>query len=231
MSQSLVSMVILTEQPKLGIIRPLSLSMRTADPNAPTKEKLLDAAMKLMLAQGFEATSVDEIIAEADATKGSLFHFFKSKEDLAKAALERFVSRQLGMFQAAPFQNEKDPRARVLGWIDATIAAFQDPAMPKSCLLGNFSQELAPTHPDFQSLCAQGFSRSAEGFARDLSAAGRGDAAHLADLFLTIIQGSMILVKAKKDVSIGVENMRHFRSYIEGLLAPAVRRSPRRTRR
>lgn len=193
--------------------------MRTADPNAPTKEKLLEAAMELMLAQGFEATSVDEIILRAGATKGSFFHFFKSKEDLGKAALERFISRQIGMFQAAPFQKEKDPRARALGWVDAVIAAFQDPKTPKSCLLGNFSQELAPTHPGFQSLCAEGFSRSTAGLARDLSAAGCPDAQRLADLFITIIQGSLILVKAKRDASIAVENMRHFRSYLESLLA------------
>lgn len=205
--------------------------MRIADPYAPTKERILNAAMKLMLAQGFEATSVDEIIAEAGATKGSFFHFFKGKEDLGKAALERFVCGQMGMFEAAPFQKEKDPRARVLGWVDAVIAAFQDPKMPKSCLLGNFSQELAPTHPDFQALCAQGFARSAEGLARDLSAAGLGDAARLADLFLSIIQGSLILVKAKKDVSIAVENMRYFRSYVEGLLASADGRGSGKARR
>ena len=193
--------------------------MRIADPRAPTKEKILDAAMKLMLAQGFEATSVDAIVAGAGATKGSFFHFFKSKEDLGKAALERFARVQMERFQSAPFQKEKDPRTRVLGWVDAAIAALQDPALPKSCLLGNFSQELAPTRPEFRALCAQWFSRSAEGLARDLSAAGRDDAARLADMFLAMIQGSLILMKAKQDASIGIENMRHFRSYIQGLLA------------
>lgn len=187
--------------------------------------------MRLMLAQGFEATSVDEIIADAGATKGSFFHFFKSKEDMGKAALERFVCRQAEMFQSAPFQKEKNPRVRVMGWIDAAIAAFQNPKMPKSCLLGNFSQELAPTHPDFQALCAQWFSRWAEGLARDLSAAGLSGAARLADMFLSIIQGSLILVKAKKDVSIAVENMRHFRSYIEGLIASADGRRSGKVRR
>src|SRR5579872_5004492 len=106
--------------------------MRIANPNAPTKEKLLTAAIKLMLAQGFTATSVDEIIAGAGATKGSFFHFFKSKEDLAKAALERFVNCQRGRFESAPFNPLEDPKARVLGRIDAVIAAFEDPAMPKS---------------------------------------------------------------------------------------------------
>lgn len=198
--------------------------MRTADPHAPTKEKLLDAAVELMLAQGFEATSVDEIIAAAGATKGSFFHFFKSKEELAKAALERFVSRRVALFESAPFHKETDPRARVLGWIDAAIMAFQDPSTPKSCLLGNFSQELAPTHPGFQSLCAESFSRSTAGLARDLAAAGCRDPQRLADLFMSIIQGSLIMVKAKRDVTIGVANLRHLRSYLEGLLGEVPRR-------
>lgn len=192
--------------------------MRTADPNAPTKEKILEAAIKLMLAQGFTATSVDEIITEAGATKGSFFHFFKSKEDLAKTALERFVRRQRERFQSAPYEKETDPKRRVLGRIDAVIEVFQDPHMPKSCLLGNFSQELAPTNPEFQSLCAQWFSLASQEFARDLSAAGCPDAPRLADLFHTIIQGSLLLCKARKDASIAVENMKHFKRYVKSIM-------------
>lgn len=198
--------------------------MRTADPHAPTKEKLLDAATKLMLSQGFEATSVDEIIAEADASKGSFFHFFKSKNALGKEVLKRFVLRRALALDAAPFQKAKDPRTRALGWIDATISALQDPATPKSCLLGNFAQELAPTHPDFQTLCAQEFSRSSAGLERDLAAAGCADAPRLADLFLAILQGSLTLIKAKQDVSVGVENLRHFRRYVESLFPKRRRR-------
>jgi len=192
--------------------------MRTADPHAPTKEKIVQAAIKLMLAQGFTATSVDEIITEADATKGSFFHFFKSKEDLAKTALERFVHRVRERFQSAPFEKETDPKRRVLGRIDAAIEVFQDPRMPKSCLLGNFSQELAPTHPEFQSLCSKWFSLASEGFARDLANAGCPDAQRLADLFQTVVQGSMLLGKAKKDPSIAVENLKHLKRYFESLM-------------
>ena len=212
--------------------------MRTADPNAPTKENILHAAQKLMLAKGFTATSIDEICTEAQATKGSFFHFFENKEALGKAVLERFVCGQLAWFESAPFQKIEDPVARLLGWIDATINAFNDPSMPKSCMLGNFSQELAPTNPEIQSLCAQWFSRSSEGFARDAAAAAEKfppaapfDPKDLADLFLTIIQGSLILIKAKKDISIGVKNLRHFRSYVESIFAPVGGMSSRRARR
>src|SRR5437588_558763 len=46
---------------------------------SPARERLLDAAQRLMLARGFAATSVDEICAAAKLTKGSFFHYFESK--------------------------------------------------------------------------------------------------------------------------------------------------------
>jgi len=190
-------------------------TMRTADPKAPTKEKIIASAIKLMLAQGFTATSVDEIILDAQTTKGSFFHFFKSKEELAKSALERYVCGQLERFQSAPFQKEKNPQKRVFGRIDASIAIFKDSSLPKSCLLGNFAQELAATNSEFQSVCAKMFTLAVEEFARDLKAAGCRDSVGLANLYYSIIQGSMILGKAKQDVNIAIENLKHFKQYIK----------------
>ncbi len=65
--------------------------------NPPTKEKLLDTAIGLMLKKGFTATSVDEICQTAGLTKGSFFYYFESKEDLADAALHRFWQSQMDM--------------------------------------------------------------------------------------------------------------------------------------
>lgn len=188
--------------------------MRIADPQAPTKEKILASTIKLMLAQGFTATSVDEIIEDAGTTKGSFFHFFESKEALAEAALNRYVGSQVQKFESAPFRKEKDPRKRVLGRIDASIALFKDRSLPKSCLLGNFSQELATTNSKFQALCGKMFSLASKEFARDLRAAGCKSPESLANMYHSIIQGSLVLSKAKHDVTIAIENLKHFKRYI-----------------
>jgi len=52
------------------------------------KERLMDAAMDLMWLNGYGAASVDAICEQAGAKKGSFYYFFKSKSDLAAAALE-----------------------------------------------------------------------------------------------------------------------------------------------
>jgi TetR/AcrR family transcriptional repressor of nem operon len=52
------------------------------------KEKVMSAARDLIWERSYGATSVDDICAKADVRKGSFYHFFKSKSDLAIAALE-----------------------------------------------------------------------------------------------------------------------------------------------
>lgn len=57
---------------------------RTSD----AKERLTDAAMELIWQNSYGATSVDAICERADVRKGSFYYFFKSKSELAAAALE-----------------------------------------------------------------------------------------------------------------------------------------------
>jgi len=52
------------------------------------KDRLMEAAMDLMWLNGYGAASVDAICEQAGAKKGSFYYFFKSKSDLAAAALE-----------------------------------------------------------------------------------------------------------------------------------------------
>src|SRR5947199_8929043 len=52
------------------------------------KERLTDAAMDLIWHNSYGTTSVDAICERAGAKKGSVYYFFKSKSELAAAALE-----------------------------------------------------------------------------------------------------------------------------------------------
>lgn len=47
-----------------------------------TKGKIVTAAWKLFYEQGYEDTTIEEIIAESKTSKGSFYHYFKSKTDL-----------------------------------------------------------------------------------------------------------------------------------------------------
>lgn len=51
--------------------------------------KILDAAFKLMSAKGYDSTSISQIANEAGVSKGLMYNYFHSKEDLLKALIDR----------------------------------------------------------------------------------------------------------------------------------------------
>ncbi len=204
--------------------RNLIRTKQLAQPHPPTQERLLDAAQQLMLAKGFVATTVDEICEAAGVTKGSFFHYFKSKEDLGKVVLERFCQVRLQLMQESPSQKKKDPLERVYGWVDFAIEMSKSPMAKNGCLLGNFAQELSDTHPAMRSLCAQRFTEWAVLLKQELDEAkvkhlpkSRLDTESLAEHFIAIIEGALIIAKAKQDMGIVEKSLRHFRRYLESL--------------
>jgi TetR/AcrR family transcriptional repressor of nem operon len=58
---------------------------------AATRERILEIAEAAVLAKGFGATSIDEVIAEACITKSGFFYHFKDKNELAREMVRRYV--------------------------------------------------------------------------------------------------------------------------------------------
>jgi TetR/AcrR family transcriptional repressor of nem operon len=198
--------------------------MRTAQAQSPTKEKLLDAAQQLMLAKGFPATTVEEICNTAGFTKGSFFHYFESKEHLGKEVLDRFYVFLQQTVQQGSFRMKSDPLQRVYGYVDRFIEMATNPELPGGCLLGHFTQELADTHPEIRSLCAQHFAEWAALLKQELDEAkakyapkASFDTQSLAEYFISVMQGSRILATAKQDTRVFEQNLRHFKRYIKSL--------------
>jgi len=189
-----------------------------------TKTRLLEAGRRLMLTRGFAATAVDDVCAEAGLTKGSFFHHFRTKEQFAEAALDHHWATGQALLHGGPHAELADPLDRIHGYLDLFVAVAADERVEKSCLFGNLSQELAPTNPVLRAACAAGFSRWADQIATDLEEAKRlhpprvaFDSVSLAEHFVAIYEGSLVLAKAKGDARVLAENVEHFRAYLESL--------------
>src|SRR2546427_11675038 len=102
-----------------------------------TKRKLLDAGVSLMRHRGFNATTVDDVCAAAGVTKGGFFHYFKSKDDLATAAIIRFHELRARESAEAPFRRLADPLERVFGRLDFAKESWGgNKGLTKGCLVG-----------------------------------------------------------------------------------------------
>ena len=197
-----------------------------------TKLKLVDAAVMLMRQKGFTATTVDDICAEAHVTKGGFFHYFKSKDEIAKAAVERFKEGKVKDFQDAPFRKLADPLDRVFGRLDfAKKSSGGARQVTKGCLMGMFAQELSFTNPELRDTCRTAFAYVAKDFEKDLAEA---KAAHppkiafepksVAMLYVAVIQGSLMLAKAAESNMVLAENIEQLRGYLQTLfdVTPAL---------
>lgn len=202
--------------------------MDTTDLHHQSKTKFLDAALQVIRTKGYTATRVEDVCAAAGLTKGSFFHHFKSKEELALAAADHFAVMADRLFASAPYQREEDPLERLLGYVDFRIAILRGTLPDFTCLLGTMVQEAYDTHPAIRAACDKHLSAHAATLARDIAEARTRyapDAPWTPEslgLFMqTVIQGAFILAKAKQGPEVAAESLRHLRRYLETQFTPS----------
>lgn len=198
--------------------------MRTIQENPAARRKLLDAARELMLAQGFAATSLEQVCRRAGLTKGCFFHYFEDKEALGSALIEEWAGSREEKHRAL-FGDSKDPLDRVYHYVDSFAALAREGSLGKGCLLGVFSGELTGV-PKIRAACDKGFASWGADLARELEAARkkrapnlRLDAGALADHFIALIEGAILLAKARQDPSVIAASARQYRDYLARLFA------------
>lgn len=203
------------------------------DAQHESKTKLLDATLKVVRAKGYTATRVEDICIEAQLTKGSFFHHFKSKEDLALSAAAHWNNSTAAFFEGAPYHGAADPLDRLLAYVDFRKAILIGELPEFTCFVGTVIQEVYETHPEINAACEASISGHAKTLEADIRAAMRkygvaGDwtAESLALHTQCVIQGAFILAKAKGNAAVAAQSLDHLRKYLELLFsAPATKRA------
>ena len=115
-----------------------------------SKTKLLDATLKVVRAKGYSATRIEDVCAEAGLTKGSFFHHFKSKEDLALSAVAHWDATTAAFFATAPYHEAADPLSRIIAYIELRKAILTGDLPDFTCFVGTIVQEAYRTHPEVE---------------------------------------------------------------------------------
>jgi TetR/AcrR family transcriptional repressor of nem operon len=203
-------------------------------PDGPTpaekrdaRVKLLEAARDLIRAQGFAATSVDDLCRAAGVTKGAFFHHFASKEALGVAAANFWSETTGALFAAAPYHAQADPLDRVLAYIDFRSELLAGALPEFTCLVGTMVQEAFAASDPIRAACDASISGHAATLVADIDAAraryGVNDpnwsAESLALHTQAVLQGAFILAKAKGGPQIAREMAAHLKRYVALLFA------------
>jgi TetR/AcrR family transcriptional regulator, transcriptional repressor for nem operon len=196
------------------------------DTRHESKTKFLDAALHVIRAKGYTATRIEDVCEEAGLTKGSFFHHFKSKEELALAAAEYWGVVTSGAFASAPYRALPDPLDRLLGYVDFRKAILQGELPEFTCLAGTMVQEVYESHPSIREACDKSISEHAATLESDVGEAmskygidAEWSAKSLALYTQAVIQGAFILAKAKRGPGVAAACIDHLHRYIELLFA------------
>jgi TetR/AcrR family transcriptional regulator, transcriptional repressor for nem operon len=196
------------------------------------RQKLIDAATTAIREQGYAATSVDGLCGMAGVTKGAFFHHFKSKDALAIAATDYWTERSSALFETAPYRAYSNPLDRVLSYLDFRKALLVGTLAELSCLAGTMVQEVYASHPDIARACEASIYGHAAVLELDIAAAmkrhrirARWTAESLALHMQAVMQGAIILAKAKGGAEVAIASIEHLRRYIELLFKKDVRAS------
>ena len=196
------------------------IAIETAKP--PARIRLLNAALHSIRHKGYAATTVDDICREAGVTKGSFFHHFKSKDDLALTAIAYWEQVTGALFASAPYHQADDPVDRLLGYVDFRAEILSGELANFTCLLGTLVQETYATHPHLRQAC-QGALNSHIGTltqdaaeARERYAPGASWTPESLGTFIqAVLQGAFIFAKANDGREVALGSIGHARRYIE----------------
>ena len=197
-----------------------------------TRARILDAAQALVLEQGFGGTTVDAVIESAGTTKGGFFHHFRSKQELARALVERYAAHDLALlddlFDRAE-QMSRDPLQQLLLFVALQEELADDlSADDTGCLFASFAYERQLVDEVTREVIAHACRRWRERTRAKLDEVValypprlEVDLDSLADEGLALFEGAYVLSRALGEPQILKGQLRHFRTYLELLFSPA----------
>lgn len=189
-------------------------------PEPELRERILRVATDAFRRRGFDATSVDDLCQAAGVSKGAFFHHFESKQAVAEACLALWNQNTAKIAEMAAGLPADDPVERLLLLLERFTEMLSAPgAGPASCLAGTIAQEVAETNPRLREAAQNCFASAEVFFASQIAAAAdaRGlalNASSLARLWMSALQGALILAKASGDLRVLPEALEHVREYI-----------------
>jgi AcrR family transcriptional regulator len=168
---------------------------------APTRERIVAASAGLFGRQGYNGTGVKQIVAEANAPFGSIYHFFPGgKEELGAEVIRTSGRLYLALIDHF-FAPGDDPVAATRAFFAAAADALVELDFADPCPIATVAMEVASTSEPLRLATAEAFSSWIERTAEHLAAAGlHAEAARtLAVALLAALEGGFMLGRALRD--------------------------------
>lgn len=196
-----------------------------------TRQRILDAAQAAVLAKGFAATSIEEVIAECDLTKGGFFYHFKDKSDLAKALLHRYIAEDEALYDRIFGEARAlvdDPLHQFLAGLKMLADVLGDmPGGHPGCIVAHACHYARMFDREVDAINTMAALQWRARFRSMLDAIGTRyrpreavDLDELADMVSSLLEGGIVMGRALGDPLVLKRQLMAFRALILALFVP-----------
>ena len=199
---------------------------------AATRERILEIAEAAVLAKGFGATSIDEVIAEAGITKSGFFYHFKDKNELAREMVRRYVETNDRLFDeifGRGRELSEDPLQAFLIGLKLLAEIMADlPNGHPGCLIASICYQERLFDREIRQLntnAVEGWNARFLGYLEEIAAVHppREPVAltDIADMLSCVVDGGIIMSKALNDPRRLERQVLAFRAFVKLIFAPS----------
>jgi len=116
---------------------------------ANTRLTILQKAFELIYSKGYQTTSIDDIIATTQVTKGAFYYHFKTKDEMGVAIIEEILKPTMLESFIKPVEDSANPIEDFYNMISYLL--LEDPFLQVKygCPVGNLTQEMTPWNNQF----------------------------------------------------------------------------------
>ena len=197
-------------------------------PRSSTRQNLVESARVLFWERGYESTSLADVLEHAGARSGSLYYFFRTKEELLLAVLDRYMELLWPIVVEPVFSRVTDPVERVFGILDGYRQGLVYTGCTHGCPIGNLALEVCDDLPRAREKIARNFQgwrgwiKACLDEARDRfpSTVNREQ---LSGFVLTVMEGAVMQARAHQSLEPYDASVAQLRDYFDRLLAEGVR--------
>ncbi|MGH7123114.1 MAG: TetR/AcrR family transcriptional regulator [Stellaceae bacterium] len=169
-----------------------------------TRERILQAAAKLVAEKGAAGMSLDDVRARTGASRSQLYHYFDDRDDLIRAVID--VTTDAVIDVQGDLLHRLDSWAGIDRWFDALVALQEERQACGGCPIGSLVGQLAEHDPQARAAIAAGLERwesnLCDGLTR-MKARGKlrkdADPTALATATMASIQGGLLLTQVRRD--------------------------------
>jgi len=182
--------------------------------------------MRLFAEKGYGSTSVADILKEAGANSGSLYHAFPTKQDLLLAVLALYRDGIGPMLLAPAWDGVTDPIERIFALLARYSALLEDSECVYGCPIGSLALELHEPDPPVRQMLSANFAGWVAAIQGCLDAAAdrlppATDTHRLAQFVLTVMEGGVMQSRTHRTLEAFDAGVALLRDYLDRLLEAA----------